>query len=711
MLKSLFGKYRFLVISITLFLIFDLGVLVLNFYTSGKIAQQTELINLAGRQRTLTQQMSKATLYIKAQKLQQWVYQSGLDELRNHYQIFSMTLAALNDGGQTSSAETGELIDVQAVSNEKARAILSESINLWREFETVIEPLMVDILITDEEIKPASQFIAANNLALFDLMNRLTDQFTAQSAQQTAFLRTVQVVGISLATINFFIILFHFLGQLRARDRQLYIKQRESDQILATIDEGVFLVNEDLIISRQHSSHLETIFASKLISGRRLPRFFQAYLSEKTTKTAVDFVNLYFASHVNSELIEDLNPLKRVPATVTDDSGVVQRKYLNFTFAPIETEKNSRTVLVTVKDITDTILLEEHSDKTEALVEQQLAMFSQILPINPDDLDVFLGESLEAFERLNTLLKDNGRVTDNCEATLNRLLREVHTVKGNAAVLRFNWFAERLHHFENEIEALQKLGERNIVHGRNLLPLTVLLKQLYENVEFIGELRSRLLSYGINHGAQTRDKVVVDIPTLSETPANRRWQELQVLTQDISEQEGVKVRLNLRGFDKQLAPSLDDSLYAMAVQLIRNAIVHGIESDTTRQGLKKPEVGQIVMSLSDDGQGNYRFVFEDDGRGFNYQLIRDRLKQSGVGPEKVNRLSKADLVRRVFLNRFSTHKGVSSNAGRGVGLAIVWEKLKSLGGQIKVRSIEREFTQFTIDFQAIESSESRLKAV
>ena len=53
-----FGKYRFLVVSIALFLIFDLGVLGLNFYTSGKIAEQTERINLAGRQRTLTQQLS-----------------------------------------------------------------------------------------------------------------------------------------------------------------------------------------------------------------------------------------------------------------------------------------------------------------------------------------------------------------------------------------------------------------------------------------------------------------------------------------------------------------------------------------------------------------------------------------------------------------------------------------------------------------------------
>jgi len=127
---SRFGKYRFLVISIALFLIFDLGVLALNFYTSGKIAEQTERINLAGRQRTLTQQMSKATLYIKSQKLQQWVYQSGLDELRDYYFTFGDTLKAFDKGGNTRSVATGQIILIESVQDPKGRAILNDALTL-----------------------------------------------------------------------------------------------------------------------------------------------------------------------------------------------------------------------------------------------------------------------------------------------------------------------------------------------------------------------------------------------------------------------------------------------------------------------------------------------------------------------------------------------------------------------------------------------------
>jgi len=219
-----FGKYRFLVISIGLFLIFDLGVLSLNFYTSGKIAEQTERINLAGRQRTLTQQMSKATLYIKSQKLQQWVYQSGLDELRDYYYTFDKTLSAFDKGGQTNSAQTGTSIKIQPVLTSEGKAILNNALVLWDGFKHTISPMMVDSLITNEEIEPASEFIASHNLEMFGYMNQLTEHFTRESERQTNFLRMVQVIGILLATINFFIIMFHFIKQLKSRDDKLEIK-------------------------------------------------------------------------------------------------------------------------------------------------------------------------------------------------------------------------------------------------------------------------------------------------------------------------------------------------------------------------------------------------------------------------------------------------------------------------------------------------------
>src|SRR4051812_40463040 len=62
------GKYREIIIAVALFLIFDLGVLVLNFYTSFKIDQDTVAINLSGRQRYLSQRVARTLLELDAMR-------------------------------------------------------------------------------------------------------------------------------------------------------------------------------------------------------------------------------------------------------------------------------------------------------------------------------------------------------------------------------------------------------------------------------------------------------------------------------------------------------------------------------------------------------------------------------------------------------------------------------------------------------------------
>ena len=62
------GKYREIIIAVALFLLFDLGVLVLNFYTSFQIGQDAVGINLSGRQRMLSQRTAKALLALESDR-------------------------------------------------------------------------------------------------------------------------------------------------------------------------------------------------------------------------------------------------------------------------------------------------------------------------------------------------------------------------------------------------------------------------------------------------------------------------------------------------------------------------------------------------------------------------------------------------------------------------------------------------------------------
>ncbi|MFT6048242.1 MAG: two-component system chemotaxis sensor kinase CheA, partial [Arenicella sp.] len=105
------------------------------------------------------------------------------------------------------------------------------------------------------------------------------------------------------------------------------------------------------------------------------------------------------------------------------------------------------------------------------------------------------------------------------------------------------------------------------------------------------------------------------------------------------------------------------------------------------------------------------YVFEDDGRGFNYDLIRRKLKDKGLySNQQLAEFDKQGLVKQLFSDQFSTHQDIDINAGRGVGLGLVQEQVKLLDGHLRIRSIRHEFTQFIVDFKYIEESSELQKA-
>ena len=59
------GKYREIVIAVAFFLVFDLAVLLLNVFISVQVTADATAINISGRQRMLSQRMSKAVLVME----------------------------------------------------------------------------------------------------------------------------------------------------------------------------------------------------------------------------------------------------------------------------------------------------------------------------------------------------------------------------------------------------------------------------------------------------------------------------------------------------------------------------------------------------------------------------------------------------------------------------------------------------------------------
>src|SRR6478735_6791258 len=112
-----FGKYREIIIAVALFLLFDLGVLVLNFYTSFKIDQDTVAINLAGRQRYVSQRIARTLLELDAARAAGQPYRpETLAELRSGARIFDLSQAAFKKGNTVPGGD-GKPVFLDAVTS------------------------------------------------------------------------------------------------------------------------------------------------------------------------------------------------------------------------------------------------------------------------------------------------------------------------------------------------------------------------------------------------------------------------------------------------------------------------------------------------------------------------------------------------------------------------------------------------------------------
>ena len=130
-------------------------------------------------------------------------------------------------------------------------------------------------------------------------------------------------------------------------------------------------------------------------------------------------------------------------------------------------------------------------------------------------------------------------------------------------------------------------------------------------------------------------------------------------------------------------------------QLVRNSVVHGIESSFERIAAGKPEQGQLELTMVKRSKDVTEVSLKDDGRGITVDSIAQRLKDMGVDTEGMN---PGQILQHIFNPEFSTAIHVTEHAGRGVGLAVVKEALEKAGAKLKVNTRPGQSTEFVIHF-------------
>jgi len=160
---------------------------------------------------------------------------------------------------------------------------------------------------------------------------------------------------------------------------------------------------------------------------------------------------------------------------------------------------------------------------------------------------------------------------------------------------------------------------------------------------------------------------------------------LERMARDTAHTLSKQVVFEGRGGEIRLDSHVLGAVQAALLQIIRNAVAHGIETPEVRRRAGKPEAGRVGIAVSRRGQ---RIVFEcrDDGSGLDFEAVRRVALQRGLLRAEAQHLSAEALVRLLLRGGISTSRTVTDVSGRGIGLDIVRETIDRLGGEIAIHT-------------------------
>jgi two-component system chemotaxis sensor kinase CheA len=169
---------------------------------------------------------------------------------------------------------------------------------------------------------------------------------------------------------------------------------------------------------------------------------------------------------------------------------------------------------------------------------------------------------------------------------------------------------------------------------------------------------------------------------------------MMAAVRELSRSQRKEVQLRIEGGDIEIDRRLLDQLRESLLHLLRNAVDHGIESPADRVQDNKPANGTIAFSAARLNGGALRVTVRDDGAGIDVDRLLAAAREHG--DEQAAALAQTDPLSLIFTHGFSTARAVTAVSGRGIGLAIVRERIEMLGGTVTVETERGRGTCFII---------------
>lgn len=254
-----------------------------------------------------------------------------------------------------------------------------------------------------------------------------------------------------------------------------------------------------------------------------------------------------------------------------------------------------------------------------------------------------------------------------------------------------------------ELRATQRARERSVAGNHLNGTLERALEFFDANNERLQVFERRLLELARQSLQDQRsvalklDELVNDARQAQMFPLVMLLEPFPKIVRELARERGTQVRFSAEGttieMDRRILEALKDPL----LHLVRNAIDHGIEPPEERRRTGKPEQGSIQIRVTQKNGNWVEIRLSDDGAGINPENVRQAAIRSGLITEaEAAQLSEQETIDLIFSSGMTTSRAVTAISGRGLGLAIVRERVEALGGRVSVSTIRGAGTTFSL---------------
>ena len=275
-----------------------------------------------------------------------------------------------------------------------------------------------------------------------------------------------------------------------------------------------------------------------------------------------------------------------------------------------------------------------------------------------------------------------------------KLVLQQHRAMLKDLLLQFPAWEKEWEAVRNDIESPGAVGTESGIDPQAV-------KFLELNHKFVGNLRRQIqdLERRVESEYRFQSSLVDDllgrVRDVAMLPIATLFAPLSRMVRELARELGKQVDFSLAGetveVDRRVLEEMKDPL----IHILRNALDHGIEEPDVRVAALKPAAGKITCTVVQNDAGSIDITIVDDGQGIDRERLNDKaiaLKLISAGDE----ISDAGLLDLIFHSGFSTSPIITELSGRGLGMAIVREKIENLGGWVRVTSETGCGSEFSI---------------